>query len=62
MMILLSIVTDITWFIFAGPHWSSSNLADGFENPVKGFGIFLSVINVFVKVGVAFLFWRTAIN
>jgi hypothetical protein len=60
--LLVSIVVDVVWFLFSGPHWASSALGDGLENPVKDISILLSVVNVFVKLAVAFAFWRNAIN
>jgi hypothetical protein len=60
--ILGSILVDISWFMFATPHWSTSKIADGLENPIKDLSIVLSVVNVFVKLAVSFAFWRNALK
>lgn len=57
------VLYDMIWLmIFAGPWGGGGDLADGAENGVKRFSLFMSFINLILKVPVGIVYWRNSLG
>ena len=57
-----SALFDIIWLLMYGAHWlGGSTLADGAENNVHRFAVFMTVITLAAKFPICVMFWRTSI-
>ena len=55
-------VTDIIWLLMYGANWlGGTTIADGAENNVHRFAVFISFITLLAKLPICIIFWRTSI-
>ena len=57
--VVVTEVFDFVWFMsYFGPWMGGINQADGAENGVRRFALFMALINFIAKVPVAIVYWR----